>query len=272
LTEKGIQEEQMHTEYPIHEDPEDFKAMPSFLNGIRLTEGPTVPVGYFEMLPDLIEDRIADILLMEQAPILSSIPKVNPFGVPDGYFEQLPDLIRAEILLSEMKHTETANDSLYFRELPADISSAVILEDLNIQKTAPYPVPADYFDWLPSRIADRIAAQKETRFSWAGIYQWLQAKYLVPAACMGIFIAFFVFNFSSEGSKTSSNDKITFSEKDKKDVLDNIDFFGFEEGLVMDHIAQTRTVQHPAGATEQDATIDYLLENTDDPGAVSTEN
>ena len=55
----------------------------------------TIPEGYFEKLPDIIQSKI----------FLDGLNKENAFEVPEGYFDELPALIQNRIL-SENKETK----------------------------------------------------------------------------------------------------------------------------------------------------------------------
>ncbi|MEQ9286633.1 MAG: hypothetical protein RIG77_06970 [Cyclobacteriaceae bacterium] len=59
----------------------------------------SVPEGYFDKLPDIIQSRIA-MEEEEEAIVFKSIPTKQklPFDVPDGYFEKLPSTIQARAI------------------------------------------------------------------------------------------------------------------------------------------------------------------------------
>lgn len=78
------------------------------LNSFPLSNqtGLEVPDGYFNHLEDKIwariqsesvEEELENLYFNESAPLLSSIPKSNPFGVPQGYFQKLDQQVSEKL-------------------------------------------------------------------------------------------------------------------------------------------------------------------------------
>jgi hypothetical protein len=256
---------------------EDFKNLPSFLSGIRKEDFFPAPEGYFDSLCDRITDRIEEEELFSSVPVLAQIPKSNPYAVPADYFEELPDIIGSAIRLDKIGKEQTIlnpGQSLYFQELPQDIASAISLEKLQIHKTEPFAVPADYFDWLPSRIQDRILATKKQTFSWSRLQQLFVPKYWIPSGLAVLILVFVGIRIADQHSLSNpAYGQFAFSEKDKKEVIDNFELFGFDEGIVMDHVSACRKpTDDPAVSTDKGAEIDYLIDSNADINTVGAEN
>jgi disulfide oxidoreductase YuzD len=80
-------------------DNEDLEDKASDLNrsGSDNTLGPGND--YFENFQNKIMSRVEEYEELNiQAPILSNIPKYNPFDVPVGYFDELPTLIQQKCI------------------------------------------------------------------------------------------------------------------------------------------------------------------------------
>lgn len=67
-----------------------------YLKGLKGNKNPfRTSEDYFENFSAKLQNRIEGYEeLKDTAPILSSIPKYNPFEVPAGYFDELPTLIQ----------------------------------------------------------------------------------------------------------------------------------------------------------------------------------
>jgi hypothetical protein len=249
------------------DDSEDLHPLPSFLSGMKQMEAFSVPEGYFEALPGRVMDKIEDLEAIEAAPLFSSIAKpVNP-PVPEGYFDSLADSIQAEIVLLQIKK-EVPESASYFEGLPVEIETAILLDKLAISKEEPMFVEADYFDWLPSRIQDRIIASetRQTRFSW--LRQWLLPRYLLPASAGFILILLIgirIFGFQGNATLPDTA-QLNLTEKDKKEVIENLDLLGFDPGLVNEHLAGHAIMGNASieNSTDKSAAIDYLIENNTD--------
>lgn len=55
------------------------------------------PEGYFDRLPGILADRLADLDPVGEAPVLREIGQKTIFQVPPGYFEALPERILSRI-------------------------------------------------------------------------------------------------------------------------------------------------------------------------------
>jgi hypothetical protein len=260
------------------DDQEDFDKLPSFLSGMRREEFAAVPNGYFDNLSQQIAERIEEEELFASVPVFSQIPKINPFTVPSDYFEELPESIGSAILLDSIGKKQAIPEHvqpLYFEELTQDITSAISLENLQIKKEDPFLVPADYFDWLPSRIQDRILATKKQAFTWAWLQHLLVPKYWVPTAFAALLLVFIGIRIADQHSLTGNHPaQFALSEKDKKEVIDNFELFGFDENIVMDHVSAyyKKPADDPAVSSDKVAEIDYLIDNNADVSAVGSEN
>ncbi len=266
---------QMKANNHIGDEQEDLNDLPSFLPGIRKEAFSAVPEGYFESLSDRILDKIEDTELLESAPVFSQIPKVAPPAVPANYFDELPEMIFSEIRLDEIrKQSAEPAYASYFEQLHLEIESAVILEKLQIGKEEPFAVASDYFDWLPSVIQNRILENKKQAFSWTWLQQLLLPKFMVPSALAFLILVFIGIRLTDDKRMPSKDSGIfALNQKDKKEVLDNFELFGFDENIVLDHVSACRTsTDEPLVPNDKGAAIDYLMDNNIDMSTVGTEN
>lgn len=88
------------------------------------------PENYFESFSSRLFSKIKANEELKEYPLLSSLEKSNPFVVPAGYFEAKEELLQYPVL----------------RDL----------------KQRNFIVPADYFETLPARVANKIAVAEET--------------------------------------------------------------------------------------------------------------
>jgi hypothetical protein len=248
------------------DDSEDLNPLPSFLSGMKQKEAFVLPEGYFEALPGRVMDQIEDLEAFEAAPVLSSIVKPANPAVPEAYFDSLTASIQTEILLLQIEK-QAPESASYFEELPAEIESGILLDKLGISKEEPMLVEADYFDWLPSRIQDRIIENetRQTGFSW--LRQWLLPRFLVPASAGFILILLIGIRIWGTGNTTAPEAaQLKLTEKDKKEVIENLDLLGFDPSLVNEHLASHSKINSAAieNPTDKSAAIDYLIENNTD--------
>jgi|SRR3954470_7606507 hypothetical protein len=81
------------------EDPFDLNSPLSSQNGKNPFR---VDDSYFDAFSAKLNNVIADLEeIKEEAPILYSIPKYNPFEVPAGYFDELPSLVQELVTLKQ---------------------------------------------------------------------------------------------------------------------------------------------------------------------------
>jgi hypothetical protein len=260
----------------INDDQEDLKSLAPILSGIKKGQSFQVPEHYFDALSGRILDKIEDMEVFEAAPVLSALPKVNPFLVPDAYFDELGEAIQAEIRLAQLKAETAPEPAFYFEGLAQEVENRIILDKLSIQKEEPFAVPADYFEWLPSLIQDKIlAAQSKQRFSLAWLQQLLVPRVLVPAALSFVILVFFGIRLLNSGSDVPAvqTAQVTLTAKDKQEVKENPDLYGIDESTVIEHAAtEEKTDETKPTSTDKEAAIDYLIDNNVDVSALNTDN
>lgn len=116
-----------------------------------------VPEGYFEELPELIENKISERNLT------SKLPSIKPnFDTPNGYFDTLSDRIFAKIDTAE-------NVKISLEKLP---------------KETIYRVPEGYFDSLSEKIINQLPTKKQTKVLKVN---WWQNSRVVWSAAASIF-------------------------------------------------------------------------------------
>lgn len=125
-----------------------------------------VPKGYFEELPDLIENKISEGNLSSK---LSSM-KPN-FDIPNGYFDTLSDRIFAKI------------DSAQYVK--------VSLEKL--PKENIFRVPEGYFDSLSEKINHQIPTEKQTKV--LKVNWWQNSRVMWSAAASIFLVVGFLYMF-----------------------------------------------------------------------------
>jgi len=203
-----------------------------------------VPVNYFDTLSERIEAELPDLELAEQESFLLLLKKESVIA-PPAYFEGLPE----------------------------EIDSAIRLQQLQIGREEPFAVPADYFEWLPTLIQDRISETAPARFTLAGFKQLFSPRYWIAgmvAAALVMLLGIRLFN--QPVLPATAPTAVALNDTDKKEVLDNLELYGFEESVVMDHVAaKNKTIEIPETAVDKRAEIDYLIDNNADLSTLSTE-
>lgn len=63
----------------------------------------------------------------DDAPLLGSIPKLDPFVVPDGFFDQFPHQVQSNILLAQERNTRMAWMQFLFKPALIGSFSVVVL-------------------------------------------------------------------------------------------------------------------------------------------------
>jgi hypothetical protein len=93
----------MSTENNIHEENDLNGIDPRFKKAA--INNPFKPDGdYFENFADKMQLRVnAFEEIKNEAPLLSNIPKYNPFEVPSGYFDELPTLVQQRVIAEKTK-------------------------------------------------------------------------------------------------------------------------------------------------------------------------
>ncbi|HXC04576.1 MAG TPA: hypothetical protein VNZ86_07470, partial [Bacteroidia bacterium] len=133
----------------------------------------------------------------------------------------------------------------------------------------PYPVPTDYFEWLPARIQDKLKThtRAQNRFIW--LFQSLRLRYLIPAGVVCLVIALSL-HFLLPAPTTAAS--LTLTDQDKKEVIENPEAFGLEESIVMEQVAAKGKFGEKAIPPEQTEAIDYLLDNNVDINTLPADN
>ncbi len=125
-----------------------------------------VPEGYFELLPDMMLDKV-------------NLPKTQLASVPKGYFESLPELMLNRIREQEMKAE--------LQEIAPTLSG--------MQRNMPYTVPANYFEALPGKLA-KMNVPKVVSIQSALRNRWMQ----VAAAIIFMLAVFSVWKLNNKSS------------------------------------------------------------------------
>ncbi|MDI3318535.1 hypothetical protein [Pinibacter soli] len=174
-----------------------------------------VPAGYFDKLPDIIMEMIANeqyesvsAELQSLSPLLNSIPKKTPYEINEDYFKDFSNNVLAGANAIDFVNSELEN-------LPT------FLEDLKHKQT--YTVPGGYFETLPGAIFKELMIEKTTAPTQAkvikGNFSNNISKYAAAAAIIGfVFIAGWLF----WGNKpTPTNGGIAAIEKEVKAISDS---------------------------------------------------
>ena len=253
----------MNEEQFPYNDSEDLNLLPLFLRGKEMKVGQDVPDTYFGDLPGRIQDRIDDLILSEENPVFSSIPKPGNSFVSDEYFDEMAAGISSGLLPDNISESAEV-PSLYFKELPGEIETAIRLESLNILKEDPFVLEADYFDWLPSRIRDRIQKSSFSEKILGRIGAWLNPRILIPAGLsFALILLIGIRSFYAPALPFRAPAALNLSEKDKSEYIENFELLGFEDGIVSEHLATAFNISTRPSQPNGDA-IEYLIdENTD---------
>ncbi|MBV4357943.1 hypothetical protein [Pinibacter aurantiacus] len=149
-----------------------------------------VPAGYFDKLPEIIMEMIANEQyesvsgeLQSLSPLLSGISRTTPYEVSQDYFNDLSTNVLAGANAIDFVNNELEN-------LPS------FLEDLKHKQT--YSTPEGYFEALPGAIfkelkIEQVATQQEAKVV-KGNFSNNIFKYAAAAAIIGfVFIAGWLF-------------------------------------------------------------------------------
>lgn len=175
-----------------------------------------VPAGYFDKLPDIIMEMIANEQyesvsgeLQSLSPLLSGISRTMPYEVNEDYFNEFSNNVLAGANAIDFVNSELEN-------LPT------FLEDLKHKQT--YSAPEGYFDALPTAIFKELEIEQTTAPAPAkvvtGNFSNNIFKYVAAAAIIGfVFIAGWLF----WGSKptTTNGSGIAAIENEVKAVSDS---------------------------------------------------
>jgi hypothetical protein len=128
-----------------------------------------VPVGYFDVLSDIILERIS-----------TGLPnKVNVFEVPENYFEQLPDTI-----LRTVRHAEVLDE---LQEIAPFLQS--------IPKTNPYQTNIAPVLDIQAIITDKAATDTGKIIAMPAIRKSPWMRFAVAAVMIGVLVtAAFIYN------------------------------------------------------------------------------
>jgi len=195
---------------------------------------------------------------MNDAPLLASMKKRNPFVVPEAYFESNRSNIQSSVFLNQLDKKNSSDYFLlpenYFEDLTARILVQIsILEQHTPERS--FGVPEHYFDSLQSRIQAKIAAETpkpeaKTVKLWSG-----KMIKFASAACFLIIASFGVFfyqNTSLPVSKSIENNDLT-----NEQVLYDID-----EGMIIEHLEAQQTTTNTNKISASDTEMEnYILSN-----------
>ncbi|MFI5148743.1 MAG: hypothetical protein ACHQRM_03355 [Bacteroidia bacterium] len=196
--------------------------------------------------------------------------KADPYQVPERYFDELPDRILSEIRLDALRPMEQAVPELYFESLAADVENGIVLDKLSVNREAPYTVPADYFEWLPARIQDKLTSAPKSLPVLGRIRNLFRIPYLITgaAACIVIILAIRILSPATDQATS-----LALNDQERKEVMENPEAFGLEESVVMEHVAvKTKLNDKTTPVSDQNEAIDYLMDNNIDINTLPVEN
>jgi len=163
----------------------------------------------------------------------------------------------------------------YFDALENEIASSIITDKLQISKTEPFRVPVDYFEWLPAVIQERISKQKNAAFTLERLWALLVPKFWIPGLAVMVAMVMICIRVMDPGQPAALSAyaaETALNESDKKEVIENLEFYGIEESEVQDHIAvSVKAAEIAEISADKKAVIDYLIENEADLNTISTE-
>lgn len=194
----------------------------------------------------------------KEAPLLASLPFVNPFIVPEGYFEGLGDEISNAISLEGLKakvsKTGFATPDNYFEELNDKINTSIFAEKLKAAVTEDgFKTPSNYFEQLQSNILAKTtmgqtAAKPEPeilRLWHSKIVKYASAACFVIVAGLG---TFYLNNAEPESQLIAS------------EVLAEQILYDIDEELIIEHL-KANDIKQPK-VSESDAAMEsYILNN-----------
>jgi hypothetical protein len=175
-----------------------------------------VPAGYFDKLPEIIMEMIANEQyesvsdeLQSLSPLLNSISKKPPYEVNEDYFQDFSTNVLAGANAIDFVNNELEN-------LPT------FLEDIKHKPT--YSLPEGYFETLPDAIFKELAIEQKIVPARAkvvkGDFSSNTFRYAAAAAIIGfVFIAGWL--FFGNRSTTTAGGNIAAIEKEVKAVSDS---------------------------------------------------
>ncbi|WP_443946196.1 hypothetical protein ACJVDH_03535 [Pedobacter sp. AW1-32] len=195
---------------------------------------------------------------INDAPVLASMKKRNPFVVPDAYFESSSADIHSSVFLEQLKEkTKREHFDIpenYFEELTERILIQIsLLEKRNAQQA--FGLPEHYFDTLQSRIQAKIAA--ETPKSEAKVVKLWSSRMIkfASAACFLIIASFGVF-FYQNNSSTVPN------VAERVDLGNEQILYDIDEGMIIEHLEAQQTTTNTNKISASDTEMEnYILSN-----------
>jgi len=277
-------QEQMTDINSINADSEDlnnpFDAVPRTAQDL----GFLVPKDYFEGLSSRILDKIADQEIEETSALLAKLDKKESFPVPDGYFDELSVQILSQINIHTalgitVNQVNASPSETYFDELASEIENAVILEKLEMRKEVPFAVPSGYFEQLSAQILDKINEPIQIQTRFGKIRHMVVSNYWMPvslaAACL-LLITLRIIAPPDAGYSPLSNvalNETALNDTDKKEVIDNLELYGIDEAVVLEHVSsKSKPAENTEASSDKGAAIDYLIENNVDLNSITTDN
>lgn len=159
-----------------------------------------------------------DIDLQKEAPTLAAIGKAIPFTVPAGYFEELPDLVNSRLYIETGNGKGTDGFMVpdqYFEELSSRIKTSVAID--NIKTRIPsegFALPDGYFEGLSARINQRLELPAEGKTpvrrmltSWIG---YAAAACITVMIAAGIYFNTDAYHFNKQLSEVSDQEILNY--------------------------------------------------------------
>lgn len=171
-----------------------------------------LPVGYFESLPELIlsrakameeEDAREELALL--SPLLSQVPRVNPYTIPSGYFEELEETIPFLIHDDVVEELNTVSPLLS-----------------GMKKEMPFSVPEGYFDQLTPELMKEQRPAKVISMPTRNWMRYAAAAMIIGAIAIG---SFFYLNRNTDSIDPSTKSFAWVEKNLKKVSTDDIDKF-----------------------------------------------
>lgn len=163
-----------------------------------------------------LNDR--DIDLQRDAPTLAAIGKAIPFTVPAGYFDELPSIVNSRIYIESTLGKGSNGLKVpekYFEELSSRIENNIAVENLKaISPAGGFAVPDGYFESLSERINHRLEPPVRSKTpirsimtSWVG---YAAAACITVMIAAGIYFNTDAYNFNEQLSEIPEQEIINY--------------------------------------------------------------
>jgi len=202
-------------------------------------EGMNVPENYFDSFSSRLFSKIKANDELKDFPLLSGLEKVNPFSVPVGYFEAKEELLQFAVL-RDLKQKNFIVPANYFETLPARLANKMAVAEETkeyaalaaVTKENVFAVPTAYFDEFAGHVKQVVSPARIVP-----LYGRILKKYsFAVAAAILLLLTFTVILINQKTEIQPSNECNTFACLSKKDIITSNYLMNASEESIIDMI------------------------------------